>query len=262
MKTINKVINKVSKKIQRNKKLTEILKKHSGRNFTGTVSVRHQGGRQKRMYRHVDFKRAGDLKGTVLNIEYDPNRTSHIALVDYGNKDLRYILAPHGLAVGATVESGANVELVVGNTLPLSSIPLGAEVHNVELYPGQGGQIAKSAGTLAIVVAKDGLYADIKLPSKEIRKVLLTCLATIGRISNIERKHEVIGKAGRARLMGIRPTIRGVAQNPRSHPHGGGEGKTGEAMHPKTRQGKSARGTRTRDKKKWSSKLIVKRRKP
>ncbi len=262
MKKIIKKTVKLSKKVQRSKALTEILKKHSGRSSSGTVSVRHQGGRQKRMYRFIDFKRAGELKGTVLSIEYDPNRTSYIALVDFGNSDKRYILAPHNLTVGATVQSGEGIDSLMGNTLPLSAIPLGTEVHNVELYPGRGGQIAKSAGTLAIVVAKDGLYADIKLPSKEIRKILLTCMATIGRISNIEKKHEQIGKAGRARLMGIRPTVRGVAQNPRSHPHGGGEGKTGEGMHPKTRQGKSARGTRTRDKKKWSSKLIVKRRKP
>lgn len=262
MKKVIKKTIKLSKKVQRSKALTEILKKHSGRSSSGTVTVRHQGGRQKRMYRFIDFKRAGDMKGTVLSIEYDPNRTSYIALVDFGNNDKRYILAPHSLAVGATVQSGENVDSIMGNTLPLSAIPLGTEIHNVELYPGKGGQIAKSAGTLAIVVAKDGLYADIKLPSKEIRKILLTCMATVGRISNIEKKHEEIGKAGRSRLMGIRPTVRGVAQNPRSHPHGGGEGKTGEAMHPKTRQGKSARGTRTRDKKKWSSKLIVKRRKP
>lgn len=254
--------NKLSKKVVRNKALTEILKKHSGRSSSGTVSVRHQGGRQKRLYRFIDFKRAGDSKGTVLSIEYDPNRSAHIALVDFGNDEKRYMLAPHTLKVGSKVSSGKAIDAIVGNTLPLSDIPLGTEIHNIELYPGRGGQLVKSAGTLAIVVAKDDKYADIKLPSKEIRKILLTCLATVGRISNIERKHEVIGKAGRARLMGIRPTVRGVAQNPRSHPHGGGEGKTGEAMHPKTRQGKSARGTRTRDKKKWSKKLIVKRRKP
>ncbi|OGK19676.1 50S ribosomal protein L2 [Candidatus Roizmanbacteria bacterium RIFCSPHIGHO2_01_FULL_39_24] len=253
---------KISKKLPRNKKLTVLLKKHSGRDSGGRVSVEHQGGRQKRFYRLVDFKRSGDQNALVIAIEYDPNRGADIALIEYENGEKAYILQPEGLLIGAKIASGSFSEIVLGNTLPLSAIPLGTEIHNIELYPGSGGQMARGAGTYAILVAKDGRYADLKLPSKEVRKVLLTCRATIGRLSNSGLKNEKIGTAGRARHMGIRPTVRGVAQNPRSHPHGGGEGKTGEAMHPKTAQGRSARGNRTRNKKKSSQKLLVSRRRP
>ncbi len=248
-------------KIQPEKSLTSILKKHSGRNSSGKISVRHQGGRQKRYYREIDFRRDKlDVVGTVTSIEYDPNRTSDIALVTYTDNEKRYIILPAGLEVGATVVSGENVDIVVGNSLPLRNIPLGSQVHNIELYKGQGGQMIKSAGGYAVIIAKDDKHADVKLPSREVRKISLDCYATIGQISNVGHKLEKIGSAGRKRLMGIRPTVRGVAQNPRSHPHGGGEGKSGEGMNPKTPWGKSARGTKTRKRGKWSNKFVVKKR--
>jgi large subunit ribosomal protein L2 len=242
------------------KALTSILKKHSGRNSSGRVSVRHQGGRQKRYYREIDFKRdKRDMKGTILTIEYDPNRTCDIALVEYTDKTKRYILCPINLAVGSKIEAGENVDVVVGNALPLKNIPLGTEIHNIEMYKGKGGQIIRSAGSYAVVIAKEGNYADIKLPSKEVRKISLDCYATIGQLANADHKLEEIGSAGRKRHMGIRPTVRGTAQNPRSHPHGGGEGRSGEGMAPKTPWGKSARGTKTRRPNKWSNKFIVKK---
>lgn len=243
------------------KNLITILQKHSGRDNTGQVSVRHQGGRQKRFYRQIDFKRdKRDIEGTVMQIEYDPNRTANIALIEYTDGEKRYILHPEGLKVGDTIIAGTTDKMTPGNAMLLSAIPLGSQIHNVELYPSKGGQIVKSAGSAASVIAKEGDYADIKLPSKEVRKVLLTCFATIGRISNIEHKLRNIGKAGRSRLMGIRPTVRGVAQNPSSHPHGGGEGRSSEGMHPKTPWGKPARGKKTRQHS-WSNALIVKSRK-
>ncbi len=242
------------------KSLTYILPKRSGRDNTGTISVRHQGGRQKRYYRLIDFKRDKvGVEGTVLRVEYDPNRTANIALVEYKDGEKRYVLHPEGLKVGDMIVSGKADDVRPGNALKLSAIPLGVEIHNIELYPGKGGKIVKSAGSTATIIAKDDKYADIKLPSKEVRKVLLECMATVGRISNIEHKLRNLGKAGRSRLMGIRPTVRGVAQNPHSHPHGGGEGKSGEGMHAKTPWGKKARGVRTR-KPNWTDKLIVKRR--
>lgn len=247
---------------QPEKKLTEILKKHSGRDSTGKISVRHQGNRQKRYYRIIDFKRdKKDVEGTVITIEYDPNRNADIALVEYKDGDKRYILHPTNLNIGDTVIASEKAEITVGNALPLEAIPVGIEVHNVELYPGQGGIMIRGAGTFGSVIAKDGYYVHVKLTSGEIRKFGKNCWATVGRVGNIEHKDEEIGKAGRKRLMGIRPTVRGTAQNPRSHPHGGGEGRSGEGMHAKTPWGKKARGVRTRSKKKWSNKLIVKRRK-
>lgn len=240
------------------KSLTVILKKHSGRDVTGKVSVRHQGGRQKRYYRIIDFKRdKRDIEAKVIGIEYDPNRTANIALLEYTDGEKRYIIQPDGLKVGDTIVAGITDKMVPGNAMAIARMPLGTQIHNIELYPGKGGQIVRTAGAVATVVAKEGQYADIKMPSKEIRKILLASYATIGRISRIEHKLEKIGKAGRSRLMGIRPTVRGVAQNPSSHPHGGGEGRSSEGMHPKTPWGKSARGTRTR-KHMWSNKLIVK----
>lgn len=242
------------------KKLIAILKKHSGRDRTGKIVVRHQGGRQKRYYRMIDFTRdTRDVKGTVIAIEYDPNRSSEIALVEYEAGERRYILAPVGLIVGSTVIAGDNVDFSIGNALPLKNIPIGTEIHNIELHPGSGGKLAKSAGSYAVLSAKAEEYADLKLPSKEVRKVRLECYATIGRIGNVEHRLQQVGKAGRNRLRGIRPTVRGVAQHPASHPHGGGEGRSGQGMHPKTYTGKSARGTRTR-KSKWSDRLIVARR--
>lgn len=244
------------------KSLIRILKKHSGRSSSGHISVRHQGGRQKRYYREIDFKRdKRDIEAQVLKIEYDPNRTSYIALVQYKDGEKKYILHPEGLKIGDKITAGENAEVKIGNALSFKHIPLGTLVHNVELYAKKGGQLIRSAGGYAVVIAKDEKYVDLKLPSREVRKVALQCYATIGQISNIGHKLEVIGSAGRKRLMGIRPTVRGVAQNPRSHPHGGGEGKSGEGMHPKTPWGKSARGTKTRKKNKWSNKFIIKRRK-
>ena len=244
------------------KSLTEILKKHSGRDVSGKVSVRHQRGRQKRYYRIIDFRRdKRDVEGTVTRIEYDPNRNAHIALIEYKDGEKRYILHPQGLKIGDIIIAGENVDIKVGNSLPLKNIPIGIEVHNVELHPGQGGKIIRGAGTASPVLAKDNTYVHLKLPSGEVRLFFRDCYATVGRIGNIEHKDEIIGKAGRKILMGISPTVRGTAQNPRSHPHGGGEGRSGEGMHPKTPWGKPARGFRTRKRKNSSNKFIVKRRK-
>lgn len=243
-------------------KLKTIKKKHSGRDASGQVSVRHQGGAHKRYIRLVDFKRAKtDVPGKVVAIEYDPNRNADLALVQYADGDKRYIIAAHGLKIGDAISAGKNAEISAGNALPLIDIPVGTIVHNVELTPGKGGQLARGAGTGATVTAKEGRYAFIKLPSGEIRKILSNGMATIGQVGKIEMKNVILGKAGRKRNMGIRPTVRGVAQNPRSHPHGGGEGRSGIGMpSPKTFAGRKAVG-RTRNKKKYSSKFIVQRRK-
>lgn len=244
------------------KKLTYILKKHSGRDNTGKISVRHRGKRQKRYYRMIDFKRdKRDIEGKVIGFEFDPNRNSHIALVEYKDKEKRYIIHPKDLKIGAKIISSEQAEIKVGNALKLKNIPLGVLVHNVELYPGKGGQIIRGAGTYGVVIAKETNFVHIKLPSGEVRKFLNDCWATIGQVGNVGHKEEIIGKAGRKILMGIRPTVRGTAQNPRSHPHGGGEGKVGEGMHPKTPWGKPARGKKTRSRKKSSNRLIITRRK-
>jgi large subunit ribosomal protein L2 len=244
------------------KRLKIIKKKNSGRGANGQVVVRHQGGEHKRYLRVIDFKRDKlGIAGKVIAIEYDPNRTADIALVHYPDGDKRYILAPNSLSVQDTVISGPDVELKTGNALPLANIPIGTVVHNVELHPGRGGQMARSAGTGAIVSAHEGDYIHLKLPSSEMRRVFAKGYATIGQLGNIEWKDEVIGKAGRSRHMGIRPTVRGVAQNPRSHPHGGGEGRSGIGMTtPKNYAGRIAVG-KTRNKKKYSNKFIVQRRK-
>ncbi len=244
------------------KRLVMILKKHSGRDSSGKISVRHQGGRQKRYYRLIDFKRdKRGVKAEVTNIEYDPNRNAFIALVKYIDGETRYVLHPKDLKVGDRIIASETADIKVGNALPLRNIPIGIQVHNIELYPGKGGQIIRGAGTAATVIAKEEKYVHLKMPSGEVRRVPRESYATIGVVGNVEHKERVIGRAGRKILMGIRPTVRGTAQNPRSHPHGGGEGKVGEGMHPKTPWGKSAKGGRTRKKKKWSNKLIVKRRK-
>lgn len=244
------------------KHLKVILKKHSGRDSSGTISVRHQGGRQKRYYRIIDFKRdKKDIEAKVESIEFDPNRNVEIVLVRYSDGEKRYILHPKDLKLGDTIIASESAEIKAGNCLKLKNVPLGIQVHNIEMYPGQGGQLMRSAGTYALVIAKEGKYVQLKLPSGEIRRVFSDCSATIGQLGNLEYKNRIIGKAGRKILMGIRPTVRGTAQNPRTHPHGGGEGKSGEGMHPKTPWGKSARGTRTRNKFKWTNKFVVKRRK-
>jgi len=243
-------------------RLKQIKKKQSGRNATGQVVVRHQGGEHKRYIRMIDYKR--DKKGvigTVAAIEYDPNRTSEIALINYVDGDKRYILSPVGLKVGDRIVAGESADLRTGNSMPLSMMPVGTFVHNIELTPGKGGQLARGAGTAAIIQAREGSFVHLKMPSGEIRKVLSKGFGTVGQVGNIDWKNEVIGKAGRARNMGRRPTVRGTAQNPRSHPHGGGEGRSGIGMpSPKTYAGRIAVG-KTRNKNKYSNKYILQRRK-
>ena len=239
-------------------KLKTIRKKHSGRS-RGKVVVRHQGGEHKRFLRKIDFKRDKNLVvGRVVAIEYDPNRTADVALVHYADGEKRYIIAPNDLKVNAKIKSGDNVDVKVGNSLPLKNLPVGTVVHNVELTPGKGGQIARGAGTGAIIQAREGTFVHLKLPSGEVRRVRGECMATVGVISNLEWKNEVFGKAGRKRHMGIRPTVRGVAMNPRSHPHGGGEGRSGIGLKsPKTYAGRKAVG-KTRNPKKYSNSSILK----
>ena len=244
------------------KSLVVSLKKNSGRNNQGKITVRHRGGGVRRKYRIVDFKRRkDDIPATVIGIEYDPNRTANIALICYADGEKAYILAPNGLKDGMKVMNGANAEIKVGNCLPLEAIPVGTEVHNVELYPGKGGQLVRSAGNSAQLMAKEGKYATLRLPSGEMRMVPVVCRATIGTVGNIEHDLVNIGKAGRQRHMGIRPTVRGSVMNPNDHPHGGGEGKTGIGRPgPCTPWGKPALGLKTRKKNKQSNKLIVRRR--
>ncbi len=241
-------------------KLKTIRKKHSGRSH-GQVVVRHQGGAHKRFIRKIDFKRdKSKVVGRVVAIEYDPNRTADIALVHYADGEKRYIIAPSELKVNANITSGEGSEVKVGNSLPLKNLPVGTVVHNVELTPGRGGQIARGAGTGAIIQAREGQFVHLKLPSGEVRRVRNECMATVGVISNLEWKNEVIGSAGRKRHMGIRPTVRGVAMNPRSHPHGGGEGRSGIGLKsPKTYAGRKAVG-KTRNPKKYSNSMVLSRR--
>ncbi|TEB11734.1 50S ribosomal protein L2 [Pelotomaculum propionicicum] len=242
------------------KSLVKPLKKSGGRNTQGKLTVRHHGGGHKRMYRIIDFKRDKDgIPAKVVSIEYDPNRSSRIALLNYADGEKRYIIAPVGLEVGQTLVSGPDADIKVGNCLPLRNIPLGTMVHNIELYPKGGGQLVRSAGASAQLMAKEGKYANIRMPSGEMRLLLQECRATIGQVGNVEHENITIGKAGRKRWMGIRPTVRGVVMNPVDHPHGGGEGRSPIGRNPVTPWGKPALGARTR-KKKPSDKLIVKRR--
>jgi len=243
-------------------KLKFIKKKNSGRDASGQVSVRHQGGEHKRFIRIIDFKRNKiGVEGRVAAIEYDPNRTAEIALIHYADGDKAYILRPLGLNVNDMIKSGANAEITTGNALPLKALPLGTVVHNVELMAGRGGQMGRSAGAGIIVQAKEGDFVDLKLPSGELRRVIGDCFATIGTLGNIDWKNEVLGTAGRSRHMGIRPTVRGTAQNPRSHPHGGGEGRSGIGRkRPMTYAGRPAVG-KTRSRNKYSDKYILQRRK-
>ena len=233
-----------------------------GRNNTGKMTVRHQGGGHKRQYRVIDFKRTKDnIPAKVATIEYDPNRSARIALLNYADGEKRYILAPQGLQVGDTVFSGPESDIKPGNCLPLLNIPLGTQVHNIEMKIGKGGQIVRSAGTSAQLMAKEGSYALLRLPSGELRRVHINCRATVGVVGNIDHENITIGKAGRHRWMGVRPGNRGVVMNPCDHPHGGGEGKSPVGRkHPVTPWGKPAHGVKTRDKKKASNSLIVKRR--
>ena len=244
------------------KSLVTSLKKNAGRNNQGKITVRHHGGGSRRKYRIIDFKRKKDgIPAVVKSIEYDPNRTANIALICYADGEKAYIIAPAGLKVGQTVMNGSTAEINVGNCLPLADIPVGTEVHNIEMYPGKGAQLVRSAGNSAQLMAKEGKYATLRLPSGEMRMVPIICRATIGQVGNADHGLINIGKAGRKRHMGIRPTVRGSVMNPNDHPHGGGEGKTGIGRPgPSTPWGKPALGLKTRKKNKQSNKLIVRRR--
>ena len=252
----------IDKKAKPEPKLTETLKKSAGRNSYGRITVRHRGGGNKRKYRVIDFKRdKHDMFATVLRLEYDPNRSANIALLEYEDGERRYILAPVGLKAGDKVESGANADIKEGNALPLSSIPVGTMIHNVELHPGNGAQLVRSAGTAAQLMAKEGQDAQIRMPSGEVRIVRTNCMATIGQVGNIDHANINIGKAGRKRHMGWRPTVRGSVMNPNDHPHGGGEGRAPVGRPgPVTPWGKPAMGYKTRKKKNPTNKFIVKRR--
>lgn len=242
--------------------LVERLLRHGGRNNQGRTTVRHQGGGHKRQYRIIDFKRNKDgIPAKVATIEYDPNRSARIALLHYADGEKRYILAPNGLKVGDTVQSGPEADIKVGNALPFKNMPVGTVVHNVELKIGKGGQMVRSAGAGAQLMAKEGSHALLRLPSGELRKVHINCKATVGQVGNLEHENITIGKAGRSRWLGIRPGNRGVTMNPVDHPHGGGEGRSPIGRkHPVTPWGKHALGAKTRRKKKASNSLIVKRR--
>ena len=260
---MSKLVNTEITKDTPEKSLVVTLKKNGGRNNQGKITLRHHGGGAKRKYRIIDFKRNKDnIIGTVSSIEYDPNRTSNIALINYSDGEKRYIIAPKGLKVGDKVESGSSTDIKIGNSLELGNIPEGTLVHNVELKAGKGGQMARTAGSSIQILGREGKYTLLRLTSGEVRKVLSTCRATIGEVGNADHELVSIGKAGRKRHMGIKPTVRGSVMNPNDHPHGGGEGRTPVGRKgPVTPWGKPALGYKTRDKKKASDKLIVRRRK-
>lgn len=244
------------------KSLLAPMKNKSGRNNAGRISIRHRGGGHKKQYRIIDFKRNKDgIPAKVATIEYDPNRSARIALLNYADGEKKYILAPLGLKVGDTVFSGPDADIKPGNTLPLKNIPVGTVIHNIEMKPEKGAQLVRSAGTSAQLMAKEGDYATIRMPSSEMRYIHINCRATIGQVGNLEHENVTIGKAGRNRWLGKRPTVRGVVMNPVDHPHGGGEGRSPIGRNPVTPWGKPALGAKTRKKKKASDKMIVKRRK-
>ena len=249
-------------KVEPEKSLLAPLNKKSGRNSYGRITVRHRGGGNRRKYRLIEFKRQKfDVPGKVMTIEYDPNRSAHIALIQYEDGEKRYIIAPNGLKVGDTISAGKDADIKPGNALPLENIPVGTFIHNVELYPGKGAQLARSAGNMAQLMAKEGRLALLRLPSGELRNVPINCMATIGQVGNLDHENVKIGKAGRKRNMGIRPTVRGSVMNPNDHPHGGGEGKSPVGRPgPVTPWGKPALGYKTRKKHKSSDKFIVRRR--
>ena len=249
-------------KVEPERSLLEPVKKHSGRNSYGRITVRHHGGGNRRKYRVIDFKRDKvGMEAEVLTLEYDPNRSAFIALIQYEDGEKRYIIAPNGLKVGDKVVSGPDADIKVGNALPLVNIPVGTVIHNIEMYPGKGAQLVRSAGNSAQLMAKENGYALLRLPSTELRNVPISCMATIGQVSNIDHENVKIGKAGRKRHMGWRPTVRGSVMNPNDHPHGGGEGKSPIGRPgPVTPWGKPTLGYKTRDKKKASNKYIVRRR--
>lgn len=252
----------IDKQAKPERSLVEVLKRHSGRNNHGRITVRHRGGGNRRKYRIIDFKRNKlDVPGSVLRLEYDPNRSANIALIQYPDGERRYILAPVGLRTGDTVIASATADIKPGNALPISAIPVGTVIHNVEMYPGKGGQLVRSAGTSAQLMAKEGDMAQLRMPSGEYRLVRSNCMATIGQVGNADHGNIHIGKAGRKRHMGIRPTVRGSVMNPNDHPHGGGEGRSPIGRpSPVTPWGKPTLGYKTRKKKNPTSKFIVKRR--
>ena len=252
----------IDKRARPERGLTQVLKKHAGRNSYGRITVRHRGGGNRRKYRIIDFKRNKfDVPGTVLRLEYDPNRSANIALIEYEDNERRYILAPAGLSKGDTVISSKTADIKPGNALPITSIPVGTVIHNIELHPGKGAQLVRSAGTSAQLMAREGVMAQVRLPSGEYRLVRSNCMATIGQVGNVDHANIHIGKAGRKRHMGIRPTVRGSAMNPVDHPHGGGEGKSPIGRPgPVTPWGKPTLGYKTRKSKNPNDKYIVKRR--
>ena len=248
-------------KVKPEKSLLETLKKTAGRNSYGRITVRHHGGGNKRKYRVIDFKRDKEMNATVLTLEYDPNRTAHIALIQYEDGEKRYILAPDGLKVGYLIQTGADADIKPGNCLPIANIPLGTMIHNIELYPGRGGQLVRSAGAAAQLMAKEGAAAQVRLPSGEVRYVKMTCRATIGQVGNADQENINRGKAGKTRHLGIRPTVRGSVMNPCDHPHGGGEGRAPIGRSgPVTPWGKPALGYKTRKQNHRTDKQIVRRR--
>ena len=251
----------IDKKAKPEPSLTETLKKHSGRNNYGHITVRHRGGGNKRKYRVIDFKRDKQGTATVINLQYDPNRSANIALIKYEDGELRYILAPVGLKAGHIIMTGPDADILPGNALPLANIPVGTIIHNIELHPGNGAQLVRSAGTFAQLMAKEGNDAQIRMPSGEVRIVRINCMATIGQVGNVEHENINIGKAGRKRHMGWRPTVRGSVMNPNDHPHGGGEGRAPIGRTgPVTPWGKPALGYKTRRHNHPTDKFIVKRR--
>jgi len=242
------------------KPLTQTLQKHSGRNVHGHITTRHRGGGSRRLYRIIDFKRNKfGVPGRVETIEYDPNRSARIALVVYADGERRYILAPDGLRVGQAIQSGSDSPIRVGNALPLRDVPPGTDIHNIELKPGRGGQLVRSAGAAAQLVARTETYGQVRMPSGEVRLIPLDCIATLGRVGNVDHENVVIGKAGRNRLKGWRPTVRGSVMNPRDHPHGGGEGRAPIGGQPQTPWGKPAMGYRTRNNKRTDPMIVRKR---
>ena len=247
-------------KVAPERSLVEVKKKHSGRNNNGHITVRHKGGGYRKQYRLIDFKRTKDaIPAKVATIEYDPNRSARIALVNYKDGEKRYILAPAGLKIGDMIESGPAADIKNGNCLPIKNIPLGTLLHNIELRPGQGGKLVRSAGGSAQLMAKEGEYAQVRMPSGEVRKILMVCRATIGQLGNVDHENEVVGKAGRQRLRGIRPSVRGIAMNPVDHPHGGGEARSTSGRPPTTPWGQMTMGKKTRRNKR-TAKMIVRKR--
>ncbi len=247
-------------KVEPERSLVEVRQKHSGRNFNGHITVRHKGGGTRKMYRIIDFKRTKDaIPAKVATLEYDPNRSARIALLNYRDGEKRYILAPLGLKIGDVVESGSGADIKTGNCLPIRNIPVGTVIHNIELRPGQGAKLVRSAGGSAQLMAKEDLYAQVRMPSGEVRKVLVVCRATIGQLGNVEHENEVVGKAGRQRHRGKRPSVRGIAMNPVDHPHGGGEARSTSGRPPTTPWGQMTMGKKTRRNKRTKNMIVRKR---